>query len=481
MPDTFNCPNCGAPLDYQGSDPMIRCPYCNTSVVVPDNLRAKPSFSSQPSNFTLTGAGNLGSLLQQAKRFKEVKDLAQAGNIDEAVRVYCEITGVSPEMARASVEALSLGRPIVLSSMNASNVSTQISQAMGESFNTPTFSTPVAQVSAPAPRSNRRMGCIMSCAITAFVLVILAATLIPIVAAFGGNTLVSNLLGGSSNSNGPGGISLPALGFANQELGFGSQGSGPGLFNDVRGLGINPATGAIFAADYEGGRVQSFDPTGKFVTQWTLNSDSKDKIITGMASDRNGNVFIAADGKIYRYDATGNLAATLVVPDTYINNLVVGADGNIVAAADNETILRMTTDGTVLNTFQNVFTDNGGDDELDMIVAVDGTNNIYILGTFNNAVFKLSPDGKFITRFGSDGDGQGQFRAPESIGVDGFGRVYIGDFKGIQVFDSTGRYLNLIQTDGVPRSLTFDDQNKLYFSSSTNKVFRFNVQKPSDN
>ena len=62
MSDTFNCPNCGAPLDYKGSDPIIRCPYCNTSVVVPDNLHAKPSFSSQPGNFTLGGAGDVDKI-----------------------------------------------------------------------------------------------------------------------------------------------------------------------------------------------------------------------------------------------------------------------------------------------------------------------------------------------------------------------------------------------------------------------------------
>jgi DNA-directed RNA polymerase subunit RPC12/RpoP len=46
MLDTFNCPNCGAPLDNHGSDPMVRCPYCNTSVIVPKKFRAKPT--SQP-------------------------------------------------------------------------------------------------------------------------------------------------------------------------------------------------------------------------------------------------------------------------------------------------------------------------------------------------------------------------------------------------------------------------------------------------
>lgn len=43
MLDTFNCPNCGAPLDNHGSDPVVRCPFCNSSVVVPKKLREKPT------------------------------------------------------------------------------------------------------------------------------------------------------------------------------------------------------------------------------------------------------------------------------------------------------------------------------------------------------------------------------------------------------------------------------------------------------
>ena len=43
MLETFDCPNCGAPLDNPGGDSMVRCPYCNTSVVVPKSLRAKPA------------------------------------------------------------------------------------------------------------------------------------------------------------------------------------------------------------------------------------------------------------------------------------------------------------------------------------------------------------------------------------------------------------------------------------------------------
>lgn len=39
MSQTFNCPNCGAPIEYTGNDPIIQCSYCHESVPVPETLR----------------------------------------------------------------------------------------------------------------------------------------------------------------------------------------------------------------------------------------------------------------------------------------------------------------------------------------------------------------------------------------------------------------------------------------------------------
>jgi DNA-binding beta-propeller fold protein YncE len=262
-----------------------------------------------------------------------------------------------------------------------------------------------------------------------------------------------------------------------QELAFGSQGIGPGMFNDVRGLAVNPSTGAIVAADYHDGRIQAFDPTGKFLTQWTAPG-GKSAIITGMTGDGSGNVYVVTGGKILDYDSTGKLKATLAPSGLYIDNLVVAADGNLVAAAEKETIVHLSPAGKVLSTIKNAFSANGADSpELDMRVAVDGIGNIYALGTFNNAVFKFSPDGKFVQRFGSEGDAQGKFSAPGSIAVDGSGRVYVGDFKGIQVFDGNGVYQSLIKVTGSVRSMTFDSQNNLYFSTQKDQIFKFSVPK----
>lgn len=35
----FTCPSCNAPLEYDGVSPTIRCPFCNTTVAVPEELR----------------------------------------------------------------------------------------------------------------------------------------------------------------------------------------------------------------------------------------------------------------------------------------------------------------------------------------------------------------------------------------------------------------------------------------------------------
>ena len=110
-----------------------------------------------------------------------------------------------------------------------------------------------------------------------------------------------------------------------------------------------------------------------------------------------------------------------------------------------------------------------------MRVAVDGSGYIYALGRFNDAVFKFARDGKFMTRFGGRGDQPGQFRAPYSIAVDGYGRVYVGDMSGIQVFDANGRFLTVLGLKGVAFGMVFNDRNEL-FVIARDHVIKYAVQ-----
>ena len=82
-----------------------------------------------------------------------------------------------------------------------------------------------------------------------------------------------------------------------------------------------------------------------------------------------------------------------------------------------------------------------------------------------------------MNRFGSGGDQLGQLRAPYSIAVDGYGRVYVGDIKGIQVFDANGRYLNILEQKGMAFGMVFNDKNEL-FVIARDRVIKYGVPAP---
>jgi len=265
--------------------------------------------------------------------------------------------------------------------------------------------------------------------------------------------------------------------FAAQTLNFGSEGIGPGMFKDARAIAVD-ASGKIYVGEYTGGRVQVFDADGKFITQWTLDPKMP---LTGMAADRGGTVYVVQSSVISRYEgATGKPLGQLSYAGGWgFDDVVVAADGGLVAgwSRNRDDIVRFNSEGQAVRTIRAAISSISDDPELNTRVAVDGLGNIYALGTFNNAVFKFSPEGKFITRFGDDGDQPGQFRAPQAIAVDGKGRVYVSDFKGVQVFDTNGRYVTVFSAGGTASGMVFNDKNDL-FVAARNHVLRLALSDP---
>ena len=254
-------------------------------------------------------------------------------------------------------------------------------------------------------------------------------------------------------------------GFARPLLDFGSEGIGPGMFKDARTIALD-ASGKIYVGEYTGGRVQVFDPEGKFITQWSVDPKMP---LTGMAADRSGIIYIVQSGTISRYEGTtGNLLGQVGYTAGWgFDDIRIAADGGLVSSwyKNRDDIVRFNAAGQVVRTIRAAISSVTDESELDTKIAVDGLGNIYALGGFNNAVFKFGPDGKYQTRFGSDGDQPGQFRAPSAIAVDGKGRVYVSDFKGIQVFDGNGRYLSVFNPGGTASGMVFNDQNELFVAA----------------
>jgi len=266
--------------------------------------------------------------------------------------------------------------------------------------------------------------------------------------------------------------------FATVLLNFGSEGIGPGMFTDARSIAVDGA-GRIYVGEYSGGRIQVFDQEGKFLEQWTIGD--RKTLLRGFAADRKGTVYVAHGGNIERYRGeTGEKLGQLEYERSGFDDVATTADGGLVTAwqSNRDDIVVFDANGKLVRTIPAAISSASGDSELAMRVAADGAGNIYALGRFNDGVFKFGRDGKFVTRFGSGGDQPGQFRAAYSIVVDGYGRVYVGDMKGIQIFDANGRYLNLVDgLKGMAFGVAFNDKNEL-FVIARDHVMKFAVPAP---
>ena len=388
MLHTLKCPSCAAPVDYEdeSAKSTFRCPFCNSTVVVPESMRRGEDPQVIVSTFDL--------------RQRKPKRTGALILIPVVIIVF--LIGIF------AVVIFSINRSI------------------------PTRVTHVTNLQIPN----------------------LSGMFPP--------------LPGSSKSSGSG--------FATIAMQFGSKGTGPGYFEDARSIAVD-GEGRIYVGEYTGARIQVFDSTGKFITQWTADPDMP---LRAIAADRKGTVYVVQRGEIKKYEGTTGAPLGKVSHSggNGFDDVAVLADGSILAAwvrASGDHIVRFDPSGRTTLSVQKAISGQSRRSELNMRLAADGTGNIYALGTFNDAVFKFSPDGRFQTRFGSVGDQPGQFRAPGAIAVDNQSRIYVTDFKGVQVFDSNGRYIDTFDVEGAASGLVFNDKNELFVVART-QVFKFNLK-----
>jgi len=93
-------------------------------------------------------------------------------------------------------------------------------------------------------------------------------------------------------------------------------------------------------------------------------------------------------------------------------------------------------------------TQGSGDGQFEAIssVGVDGSGHVFVADTYNNRrIQKFKNNGIFVTKWGSPGSGDGQFGGggPKGVAVDGSGNVFVADLGNnrIQEFTNTGTFL----------------------------------------
>jgi sugar lactone lactonase YvrE/DNA-directed RNA polymerase subunit RPC12/RpoP len=459
----FKCPSCGASLEPPAGQSVMKCAYCKSSVVIPGAMNN-------------TGAANVDETINMEK----VVHALLGSNKVEAIKIFRKMTGCSLVEAKNVVDAIERGEAIDITRFLANEMTEGRTLGSLDAEGRIPLPRPgpatSTQFATSAPQ-RKRGGCtIFGVAVALLVAGVMAAVFFNLRGPGTSGSIISSIKQI---------LPSPTPSFASPVVSFGEEGTGAGMLNDPRSVGVD-RSGNIYVGDYSDGRIQIFDAQGNFLK---LINVGNEKYISSLAVAPDGTFYACYGGEIHRFDSSGQEQGTLTYdnpPDMggYFENITLGADGSLYAVDENESIVRFGPDGKINLTIPDVFSSVTDHPELDMILAVDGLGNIYVLGTFNNLVLKYSPASKYLDQFGGDtqhpaeGVDPGRFQAPDTIAVDGYGRIYVSDIWGIQVFDSNGQYLNFFEIDGVAFGMTFDLNNDLYVASNKPQIIKIHIQRP---
>jgi DNA-binding beta-propeller fold protein YncE len=273
----------------------------------------------------------------------------------------------------------------------------------------------------------------------------------------------------------------------NLVLQFGGEGVGPGMFDDPRSIAVD-MEGYIFVADYNTGRLQKFDSSGKFLQLIKLDPPSNNSdLIFDLATDYLGYLYVARGADILVIDGRdGSLVNTIDFQSTrrLFRKIAIDPSNLIYAVVGGSTptdnLIQMSLDGQIAweneGFLYNRDPKRPGRPE---VLVVDGLGTTFVLDTTNKRIYKFNPQGQFVDQFGEGGNQENQLLVPTGLAIDPKGRLYVGDSRMIKVFSSTGSFIRAVEFAnelGGIRDLTIDLQGKLYAVTNRNLVLVFEVR-----
>src|SRR6266480_3515865 len=225
----------------------------------------------------------------------------------------------------------------------------------------------------------------------------------------------------------------------------GGKGSGKGQFDSPTGIAVD-ASGNIFVADTNNGRIEKYSPSGTFLSTMGIKGTGYGQLgaPNGIAVDRTGDIYVAD--------------------------------------ASKHVVEKLESDGSIIAEWKGPEAGFYGPRR----IAIGPDDSIYVVDQGRTRIVKFNPDGKVVTTWGSKGNGDRQFDDHTSVAVDPItNKVYVADPRNrrIQVFDSDGRFLTKWSIPEWGQPAGFEDliidskTGRLYASSAhINSVLIFDLK-----
>ena len=265
--------------------------------------------------------------------------------------------------------------------------------------------------------------------------------------------------------------SPPAL--AEVTLEFGDKGTGPGQFEDARAITVDPA-GLVYVAEYQSGRIQKFDSSGKYLDAIAIDAGKGGSIIPSIAATYDGHLWVSRsddlielalpEGKVVRTvrSQTPHLAYGAIAVDPtnaiYAQNFGastwISIDGHEPPRSDD--VRKLDKNGVLLAAYRGIVSDFyfGGH------IAVDRQGTVYLAERLRR-IDVIDPKGKVKARINAPGEG--------GIAVDGKGRIFLGSGSRIAVFEAGGAKIGEIPVQDVD-DLAMGQDGRLYALGSRSRI-----------
>ena len=422
MAETFKCPSCSAPLDFEGST-IQKCTFCGGSVIVPGEVFNRPKTKNLADLDLTTLTGN-------ALALAKIHGHIVAGRKIEAIKLYRETFGTGLAESKEAVERLERGEGINVSNVH---VRTDFSRAR-------IGGNPMRNV---------------------------ALIILVLVIVFGGATfLLMFFVNSIVNKVQTSGQSIlnPVNEIATEVFKIGGEGNGPGKFKDNRSITVD-GDGLIYSSNYEGGVIQVFGSDGKFLHEIFM---TKGPILKALAVDRKGNLFVGNSDGIFLYNGkTGELKKELRI--NRVESLSITRDQKLVALIKND--FRF-FDGDLKQTSEVKGADksaNATSGLEEIAIAPDGS--ILAFDRENGEICKFSTDGKFLNRISTD------IKSPSGLAVSGAGHIYVSNVNTVNIIDEKGKAVGSFKTNQA-FGITFDRFDDIFVASRPFVVkYKINVPK----
>jgi DNA-binding beta-propeller fold protein YncE len=247
---------------------------------------------------------------------------------------------------------------------------------------------------------------------------------------------------------------------------FGSYGSGNGQFNGPYLDAVDPATGDVYVTDTGNSRVEKFDSSGDYISQFGslgLDGNGEFEYPHGVAVDpSSGDVYVDDNSTqaVQKFDSSGKYLSQFGSfgggngQFGFPEGLAVDSKTGDVYVVDqeNDRVEKFDSSGNYLSQFGN-FGSGNGQFNFPIGVAVESsTGDVYVTDARNERVEKFDSSGSYLGHVGTSGSGNGQFAGPAGVAVDPrTGAVYVVDSGNnrVEQFDSSGNYLSQFGSSGT--------------------------------